>query len=93
MGWFFVLWFPKYFISLDGEAKMLANFADLCQKLINPPSFFRNPCTRSLSDVRNIIYHCEKGLAQGLQNTTSTQGIYMLIIILCLFYTSLLFLQ
>lgn len=44
-GLFFVLQFPKYFMSLDEEAKRLENVADLCQKLINPPSFFTNPCT------------------------------------------------
>jgi hypothetical protein len=54
-------------MSLDGEAKILANFADFCQKLINPPSFFRNPCTAGLDYVRNMIHGCKTVLSQGLQ--------------------------
>lgn len=41
-------------MSLDGEAKMLANFADACQKLINPPHSSETREAAGLNDVRNM---------------------------------------
>lgn len=41
-------------MSLDGEAKMLANFADGCQKLINPPHSSETREAAGLNDVRNM---------------------------------------
>lgn len=69
-------------MSVDEEAKRLANFADLCQKLINthrPPYSSETLVPISLGDVGNIIHRCEAELPPGLQNTTSAQGIHMYI--------------
>lgn len=41
-------------MRLDGEAKTLANFADACQKLINPPHSSETHGAVGLSDVRNM---------------------------------------
>lgn len=40
-------------MSLDGETKMLANFADVYQKLINPPHCSETCVAAGLDDVRN----------------------------------------